>query len=487
MAGGMKGGIKDGMKDGIKGGIKDEIKNGMAEEENREFLGTIRYFRRRINIADFLSKLVSALFVGVGVGILFQAAAFVLPFYHVNLYTALAVLLAASTAFAVAVLKRCSMKGAALVMDGFGFKERIVTAYENLGGEGELIALQRRDAMKQLQDHKGRIRIRLLPAGGKLAVLAGMLLLLPMLALVPSAVKDRARELHSLKREAKEKVEEIKDALESLEAFEEQSGQELTQEQLASLQEMMDSLKSSISEYQQAASAEAMAAAGTKLDFKYGNMADQMSRLAASLQGNPAASLSSVQAAGNLAQKLQDMSGTPGTGSGGMMADSGGGTGNAVDNGTGDNTGNGSGDSTGNDTGDGQGDGSGDGQGDGSGSGTGDGQGDGSGNGTGNGSGNGAGNGSGSGSGRGTGSSSTAHDYVSVPNAVTDSGSLTGNASGHEDSDYFRTQNGLSWEGEHVSHEAVIGNYEKKAYEGISAGRYPEGMEEVIKGYFSNF
>ncbi len=45
----------------------------------------------------------------------------------------------------------------------------------------------------------------------------------------------------------------------------------------------------------------------------------------------------------------------------------------------------------------------------------------------------------------------------------------------------------MSWEGEHISHEAVIGSYEKKAYEGISAGRYPDGMEEVIKGYFSSF
>ena len=64
---------------------------------------------------------------------------------------------------------------------------------------------------------------------------------------------------------------------------------------------------------------------------------------------------------------------------------------------------------------------------------------------------------------------------------------MSGNASDHEDSDYFRTQNGLSWEGNHVSHEAVIGSYEKNAYEGIAAGRYPSGMEDVIKDYFASF
>ena len=437
------------------------------EKENREFLDTIHFFRRRINIADFLSKLVSALFVGGGVGILFQAAAFVQPFYYANLYTVLAVLLAAVSALAVAVWKRCSMKGAALVMDGFGFQERIVTAYENLGEEGEMIVLQRRDAMEQLRANKGRIRIRLLPAGGKVASLTVLLLLLPVLALVPSAVKERAREFHLIQKEAKEKVEEIKDALEELEALEEQGGQELTEEQQAALQEMMDSLKSSISEFQQAASAEAVAAAGAKLDFKYGEMAGQLSQLAGSLQGAPAASLSAAKTAEDLAQMFQNMSGMPGIGNGGMVADGG------------ENAGSGQGDGSGN----GQGDSSGNGQGDGSGNG----QGDGSGNGQGEGSGNGQGDGSGSGSGRGTGSSSAIHDYVSVPNAVADSGNLTGNASNHEDSDYFRTQNGLSWEGEHISHEAVIGSYEKKAYEGISAGRYPDGMEDVIKGYFSSF
>lgn len=91
------------------------------------------------------------------------------------------------------------------------------------------------------------------------------------------------------------------------------------------------------------------------------------------------------------------------------------------------------------------------------------------------------------GDGRGTGSSNTPHDYVSIPNDIADTENLTGNAVNHEDSTYFRAQNGLSWEGVHMSHEAVLGNYEQKAYEGIAAGRYPSGMEEVIKQYFSSF
>jgi hypothetical protein len=32
----------------------------------------------------------------------------------------------------------------------------------------------------------------------------------------------------------------------------------------------------------------------------------------------------------------------------------------------------------------------------------------------------------------------------------------------------------------------VIGNYTKDAYDGISSGKYPSGMEDVIKDYFEN-
>lgn len=89
--------------------------------------------------------------------------------------------------------------------------------------------------------------------------------------------------------------------------------------------------------------------------------------------------------------------------------------------------------------------------------------------------------------GRGTGSVHNDHDYVSIPNAIADSGNLSGNFVNHDNSEFFRTQNGLSWEGQHMSHEAVIGSYEENAYEGIASGRYPSGMEKVIKEYFSSF
>lgn len=436
-----------------------------------EFLKIMQSCRRRLNMAGFLKILLFALSVGAGVGILFQAAAFVTPLYYVNHYTVLALLLALLAAAAAAFVRRVNMEKTALVMDSFGFEERIVTAYENLSQEGALIELQRKDALSALRAHQDRIRIPLFPPLKTAFPLMGLLLVLAGLALIPSATKERAQEQHSVKEEAEEKEKEIE---ELVEALEELAQDELTPEQQAQLQEMIESLESSLSEYQQAVSAEMMAAAAEKLDYKYQNISSQIYDLAQSLQNGAAVSAATLEHMQAMAEQLQKMSGQQlAQGSNANQGQNG----QNGENGQGGNGGNGQNGQNGQDGQNGQGGNGEDGQNGQDGNGGGDGQ-------------NGGQDGNGddsTGTGRGTGSSDMPHDYVSVPNAIADSGNLMGNAANHDDSDFFRAQNGLSWEGTHISHEAVIGAYEQNAYEGIAAGKYPSGMEEIIKEYFSSF
>ena len=445
--------------------------------EQKEFLKIIQICRHRLNLAGFLKILLFALCVGAGVGILFQAVAFVIPLYYVNFYTVLALLLALPAAFVAAFVKRFNMEQAALAMDRFGFDERIVTAYENLSQEGALITLQREDAMRELRAHQDRIRIPLMPSFKKVLPLLGMLMIVSVLAFIPSVTKERASELHSVKEQAKEKTKELEEVMETLEEL--AQDEQLTPEQQAQIQEMIESLEASLSESQQAVSSEMLAAASQKLDYKYQNMSNQMSSLAQSLQNSATVSVATMEGMQAMAEQLQKMSGQQlaqgnnGSGNQGQNGENGQGQNGQNGQGNGQNGQGGQNGQSGQGGQNGQGGNGQDGQGNGSGQ---DGQGGGNG-----------GDGDGSGNGRGTGSSNAAHDYVSIPNAIADSGNLAGNAGTHDDSDFFRAQNGLSWEGTHISHEAVIGSYEQNAYEGISAGKYPSGMEEIIKEYFASF
>ena len=236
-------------------------------------------------------------------------------------------------------------------------------------------------------------------------------------------------------------------------------------------------------------------AAMERLDYKYNQAAKSLEQLAAQLSDPALAGVASAEAlakaAANEGGQQTASAGNASAGASGNNGDKeGSGSGNGDGNGS--NGGNGDGEGDGNESGDGNGGGSGDGNGTGDskggGRGDGNGRGDGSGNGNGdgNGSGNGNGGGTGSGNGRGTGSSSTLHDYVSIPNDIGDDPSLTGEKTGDENSDYYRQQNGLAWEGQHVDYNSVIGQYTDNAYEGIANGRYPSGMESVIRDYFEN-
>lgn len=437
------------------------------------FVRAIQNCRRRLNLAGFLKKLVTALTIGAGVGILFQVFSFVMPLYYAGLYAGLALILALVTALAAAYAGRTNMEQTALVMDSFGFDERIVTAYGNLEKEGALVELQRADAMGQLQAHQDNIRIALLPPRKKIASLAVLLVVLLVLALVPSEMRERAKELHGVKEEAKEKTQEIEEVVEALEQLGQQ--EELTPEQQAMLQEMIESLQASQAEYQLASSNEMMRAATEKLNYRYENMGSQLAGLAQSLQNGAAVSSVTAESLQALSDKMQEMSGAQlAKGNTGQSGNNGG-SGQSGNNGNNGNGGNGQSGQSGQSGSNGQ-----NGQ---NGSGGQDGQNGQSGN---NGNGGNGQNGE-SGGGRGTGTSETPHDYVSIPNDIADSGNLTGNAVDHDASEYFHAQNGLSWEGTHMSHEAVIGSYEQNAYEGIAAGKYPSGMEEIIKEYFSNF
>ena len=443
--------------------------------DRKEFLSIIHGYRRKLNAAVFLKTLAFAVSVGCGAGILLQAVSFITPMYYVNIYSGIAVVLAVAAAAIVSLMKRSTMQHTALVMDGYGFKERIVTAYEHLENEDAIYVLQRRDAMEQLKLHRDRIRIPLMPDWKKVVLPVLLLAVMIGLAFVPSTVRDQAGELHRIRQEVREKEEEIEEVIEELEKLEEQGQEALTPEQLASMQEMVESLKSSMGEYQKVSSADALRAAGEKLNYKYENMSGMLSDLAQSVQSDALASAMSAESMQAMADKLQQMSGKNPSGQ------------NHLASGQNQNSQNGQGQgSQGNgQSGKGNGQGSGNtgqkGQGSGSGSGNGQGQ-DGQGNGQ-----NGNADGEGTGLGRGTGTANNAHDYVSIPNDIADSGNLKGNAVDHYNSEYYRAQNGLSWEGEHVSYEAVIGSYEQNAYEGIASGRYPSGMENVIKDYFASF
>lgn len=449
----------------------------------------IKKCRNRMNLAKSIDCGILFAAAGGVVGMLCELFSLVRPFYYAHLAAGLCFAAGFLAGISYAVCRRADMSQAARRLDSFGLKERMITAYELMDAEAEegedLAELQRQDAMLHYNRLRDQIRIPLWPDRRHVLALVLSAALVVILGILPSPVRERAVLHHQVQEQAKEEMKELEELVDALEGVDMES---LTEEQRAQLQELMEAMQRSEEELARADTWESLGAAAERLDYKYGQAQQSLEQLAAQLENPEAAGVVSAQELAKAANPSGTQSVSPqaavSPGQNGTRDGDGGGNngenGNGNENGSGDQ---GNGNGSGNENGSG-GQGSGNGEGEGSG---GSGNGNGSGNGEGEGSGgNGNGSGNGGGNGRGTGSSNAAHDYVSIPNAVADDPSLTGIKYGDQNSDYFRQQNGLAWEGEHVDYSSVLGQYTDSAYEGIATGRYPTGMESVIRDYFEN-
>lgn len=424
--------------------------------------------RRKLNLAKLLDYGVLYAAAGGVAGIFCEFISLIRPFYYADAAAAGCFGAGLLAGICRGIVKRADMKQAAGKLDSFGLQERMLTAYENRDREDKISVLQRQNAFDCFEQRKERIKIPIIPDKRRILALFVSAAAVIGMSFLPSEARDQADLRHQVKEQAKEEKEELEAFLEALEGVDMES---LTEEQKAKLKELIDTMELSREELDRADSGESLAAATQRLDYKYGQAAQSLGQIADETAHLEAAGIASAEAfakaAANQNGQQTASSGTPSggddQGDGGTGEDgSGDGDGGDGKDGSGQSGGNGSGEN-GN-------------QGNGKGSGEG-GQGRGFGDGSG-------GNGGGSGSGRGEGHSDAAHDYVSVPNKMGEDGSLTGDKTGDQHSDYYRDQNGLAWEGEHVEYGSVIGEYTDSAYEGIAGGKYPDGMETVIRDYF---
>ncbi len=451
--------------------------------------------RRRMNFAKILDQGIGYAAAGGLFGALCEVISLFRPFYYSHLAAGL-LFMAGFLAGAVhAFLHRADLIQAARRLDSYGFQERMVTACQLLGQENEFARMQRQDAFLYYERQKDRIRIPLWPCKRHIQAFLLAAVLVMGLGFIPSPAREEAGIRHQVKKEARDEVDKLKELIEALQGVDPES---LTKEQQQRLSELSEALQLSREELAKAASWESLASAQEKLNYKYGQTARGLENLAGQLGDPGAAGIADAQALAKAIANEKGIQTASSKTSGNQNGGSDGGSGDGGENGDGSRDSGDGGNQNGNNGENGEGNGQGNGQdgnsGEGNGQGGSNGQGDGQGSGqggsdgqgNGDGGNSGQGGGGGTGMGRGTGSSNRLHDYVSIPNDSGTDPSLTGQKNGDSDSDYIRQQNGLAWEGEHVDHNSVIGEYTDNAYEGLTSGRYPSGMESVIRDYFES-
>ena len=178
--------------------------------------------------------------------------------------------------------------------------------------------------------------------------------------MVPSVAKEQAKELHALKQEIKEKKKELSSVMDALEGIDTKS---LSAEEKKKLQELMKSLEMSKKELDQVESAQELASANERLQFKYQETAQSLTGIDPSKIGVKEAQQIAQAASG---QTGGSSNGNDTAGANGQLADGSNNNGDSQSSSGDGNNGNntsGDGNSTENGNGDGDGDGNGNGNG----------------------------------------------------------------------------------------------------------------------------
>ena len=459
----------------------------------------VKKHKGKMNAVRMTKSMVLCISAGFLAALLVEIYSFIKPFFYADLVAIILIAVSAVVGIALGIMKKIGDRDAALDIDSAGFRERIVTAYEGLDKDGPIYELQRKDAVKVARAGEKSIRVKREGLPKLVCIFTFLFAAVITSMFLPSKTKARAKELHKIGQKVDQKKDDVDDLKDELEKLKDELSGSLTEDEKKKLEQMIESLEASKQELDKAETEEEYQAAKDKLDFKYDDINQRLNDMANAkekIDNDPESAERMREAAAEAANKKEDNSteqntgsGQPGgtdtqqpggstdtqqPGSGTDTQEPGGGTDTQQPGGGTDTQQPGSGTDTqqpggGTDT-----------QQPGGGTDT---QEPGGG-GDQPGGGNQPGDQPGGGVGRGEGTAHNDHDYVSIPG--NDNVNVEGNGNGSGDSGYGSTNNGPAWSGNHVNYEEVIGEYEKTAYEGIESGKYPPGMEDVIKDYFGN-
>ena len=255
--------------------------------------GQIRRCRRKMNIAKMLDK--GVMFAGAGgiIGMVCELVSLFGPFYYVHPAAALCFAVGLLAGLIYGILRRYNMRQAAGRIDSFGLKERMLTAYEQMGEDGEFARLQREDAFQHYESVKDTIQISILPEIRHWLALVVSVAVVIGMSFIPSPVREQAKLTHQVQERAKEEKEELEELLDALESVE---MDQLTEEQKEQLNALAEALKLSQEELAKANSWESLASAMGKLDYKYEQASQSLSTLASQMENPMDAGIADAEA-----------------------------------------------------------------------------------------------------------------------------------------------------------------------------------------------
>ena len=163
-------------------------------EEKKYLLDFINKSLKKINTGVMIRNILNGLIGGLLAASLIEGSSAIWPIYYAHLFAGIMAGVGLVCGIVIGVLKKKKKSDAALLIDGFGLKERVVTAYDHLEEEDIISNMQRADAAARLKEMEPSIKIKMNIGVRRILLFVCMLLLAIATSLLPAPVKNVAAE-----------------------------------------------------------------------------------------------------------------------------------------------------------------------------------------------------------------------------------------------------------------------------------------------------
>lgn len=205
---------------------------------DRQVYNFIRKVRKRLSVHKVCNYTLDGLLIGLMLWTLVAVVALVVPIYPATYIGAGATCICTFAGFIAALVKRPSMKSAALSADALGLEERVITAYELKGRDDAMSSMQKADAVEKIKAFNIKKKIRFKRDKRRIILLFVLPVLVICISLIKTDAKAEAEIKHELEKVKKEQIEKIEEEIEKVKEVYEPSDEEIKK-----LEEMLEQMK----------------------------------------------------------------------------------------------------------------------------------------------------------------------------------------------------------------------------------------------------
>ena len=229
----------------------------------------LRQARFRLSIAILIRVMMISFIIGFGIGIMVNIVALFIPIYNAFWISCICIGIVGVMGVLCAIFLFPNQKTTALEIDKRGLQERLTTFLELEEKQSSWSALQAEDTYEAIVHYNLKEHTKFLIQKQLIYCFIGVIVLFSVAAVLPSSNKELAIILHEQKEKAKEEIKKVEKAKEQLEELKElKELEQFSDADLKEIEKMQSMLEKAKEELREAKTKEELEKALERLETK---------------------------------------------------------------------------------------------------------------------------------------------------------------------------------------------------------------------------